>query len=79
MAKKTCRNDQIAEVVREEKEHARHPLSGVARRNKAQKMKTVLAAMALPTEEKFLDAMRSYGLNDDELKQALEAWREGPS
>jgi hypothetical protein len=79
MARKTPRNDQIAEVVREEREHARHPLSAVARRSRAQKMKTVVAAMALPTEEKFLEAMRSYGLNDDELKLALEAWREGPS
>ena len=79
MKKKTLRNDQIAEVISEEKNRVRRPLSAAAKRSRKEKLQIVNEALQITTEVDFLKAMRSYGLNDEELKLALEAWREGPS
>jgi hypothetical protein len=79
MIKKTGKSDQIKEVFKEERQRGRRPLAVIAERSLAQKRKIVDDAMAQPTEELFVAAMRSYGLSDAELKLALEAWRDGPS
>jgi hypothetical protein len=79
MIKKTSKNDQIAEVIKEEQQRSRHPLSAASKRSRDQKMKIVRDAMEIASEEEFLRVMQSYGLSDEELLMALEAWREGPS
>lgn len=79
MKKKSLRNDQIAEVISEEKNRARRPLAAAARRSRKEKLQIVNEALQISTEADFLKAMRSYGLSDEELKLALEAWSEGPS
>jgi hypothetical protein len=79
MTKKTRPNDQIAEVINEEKNRARRPLAEAARRGRKEKLRIVEAVLQIATEADFLKAMQSYGLTGEELKSALEAWREGPS
>ena len=79
MTKKILRNDQIAEVINEEKNRARHPLAAAAKRSRKEKLRIVEAVLQMTTEADFLKAMQSYELTDEELKLALEAWREGPS
>jgi hypothetical protein len=39
----------------------------------------LLDALGLPTDKELVDAIRSFGLTDEELKVAIETWREGPS
>jgi hypothetical protein len=79
MKNKTPRNDQIAEVFSEEKNRGRRPLAAAVKRSRKEKLRIVNEALQIGTEADFLEAMRSYGLSDEELKSALEAWREGPS
>jgi hypothetical protein len=79
MTKKTRRDDQITEVINEEKNRARRPLAAEAERSRKEKLRIIKAALQIATEADFLKAMQSYGLTGEELKLALEAWREGPS
>ena len=79
MTKKTGRSDEISEIISEEKNRARRPLAAEAKRGRKEKLQIVEKAMQIPTEEEFLKVMHSYGLAGEELKLALEAWREGPS
>ena len=79
MTKKTGRSDQIAEVISEETNRARRPLAAAAKRDRKVKLELVQEAMQIATEEDFLKVMQSYGLAGEELKLALEAWREGSS
>jgi hypothetical protein len=79
MTKKTSDNDEIARVINEEKNRVRHPLAAEAKRNRKEKLRIVGAVLQIATEADFLKAMQFYGLTDEELKLALEAWREGPS
>lgn len=79
MRKKTCRNDEIAAVIGEEKKRVRQPLSAEMTRSRKEKLRIVSDALRLQTEAEFVKAMQSYGLTDEELRLALAAWREGPS
>jgi hypothetical protein len=39
-------------------------------------MQIVISALRIPTEEEFVKAMQSYGLSDEKVSLALEAWHE---
>jgi hypothetical protein len=79
MTKKIRPYDEIAEVINEEKNRGRRPLAEAAKRSRKEKLRIVKAALQMATEADFLKAMQSYGLTGEELRLALEAWREGPS
>jgi len=78
MTKKTRRDDQIAEVIKEEQTRGRRPLAAAIRRDKAEKLSIVHEALRMATEEEFVRAMCSYGLPDGsaEMEAALKIWRE---
>ncbi len=77
MKKKSGRKDQISDVIKEERNRFRRPLAAEIARDREEKLRIVHAALRKPTEEEFLQTMRTFGLIDGspELEAALEAWR----
>ena len=70
-------DNDISEVMAEEKRRGKRPLDLKARREKAELLRKVREALELGTERDFLEAMRGLQLADDpkRLDEALRIWR----
>jgi hypothetical protein len=63
-------------AFQEARTNHRHPLAAEIERSKEEEMQIVISALRIPTEEEFVKAMQSYGLSDEKVSLALEAWHE---
>jgi len=73
------KEQQIAEVIREEKSRGRRGPASVAARNRHAELKRLYRKLLeRGTEEEFCKAMRALGLpaESEQFREALRIWRE---
>jgi hypothetical protein len=70
-------DDDIRDVMAEEKSRGKRPLDLKARREKAELLRQVREALALDTEMEFRQAIRGLQLDEDpkRLDEAVRLWR----
>ena len=70
-------DDDIREVIAEEKSRGKHPLDLKARKEKAELLRQLREALALDTEVEFRQAIRGLQLDEDpkRLEEAVRLWR----
>ncbi len=70
-------NDDLSEVIRQEKQRGRRPIDFEAAKQRAQLLKDMRKLLETATEEEFLVAIRAAGLRDGspEFWEALRIWR----
>ena len=70
-------DDDIRDVMAEEKSRGKRPLDLKARREKAELLRQVREALALDTEMEFRQAIRGLQLDEDpkRLEEAVRLWR----
>ena len=72
------KNDDIREVMAEEKSRGRRPLDPEARKRRKDEIEVIRGLFATPREEDFVRAIRALGYGDDpkQLEKILKAWRD---
>ncbi|HLZ93605.1 MAG TPA: hypothetical protein VKQ28_18005 [Candidatus Acidoferrum sp.] len=70
-------DDEIREVMAEEKSRGKRPLDLKARREKSQLLRQVREALELKSEKEFVQAIRALQLDEDpeRLDEAVRLWR----
>ena len=70
-------DDDIREVMAEEKSRGKRPLDLKARKEKAELLRQVREALGLDTEIEFRQAIRGLQLDEDpkRLEEAVRLWR----
>jgi len=76
MSDKTS-DDDIRDVMAEEKSRGKRPLDLKARKEKAELLRQVREALGLDTEMEFRQAIRGLQLDEDpkRLEEAVRLWR----
>jgi hypothetical protein len=74
------KDDEIRDVMAEEKSRGRRPIDIAARREREELMKILRELIREGDKEGFLQAMRAYGWSDEtpEFQRALRLWSEKP-
>jgi hypothetical protein len=72
------KDDDIREVMAEEKSRGRRPHDAKARKQKKDELETIRGLFATPREEDFVRAIRALGYGDDpkQLEKIVKAWRD---
>jgi hypothetical protein len=72
------KDDDIHEVMAEEKSRGRRPHDSKARKRKQDEKEVIRALFATPREEDFVRAIRALGYGDDpkQLEKIVKAWRD---
>jgi hypothetical protein len=71
------KDDDIREVMAEEKSRGRRPHDAEARKRKKNEIEILRGIFATPSEEDFVRAIRELGYGDDpeSFERILRAWR----
>jgi hypothetical protein len=71
------RKKDLEEVMRTESRRGRRPIDLEARKQRAEKLKTMRTFLTIGNEEEFAKAMRDAGVADGspEFLEALRTWR----
>jgi hypothetical protein len=74
---KDPKDDEIRDVMAEEKSRGKRPFDSEARKRKKQEWEILRGILAIPREEDFLRTIRELGYADDPKKtdEILKAWR----
>jgi hypothetical protein len=72
------KDDDIREVMAEEKSRGRRPHDSKARKRKQDELEIIRGLFATPREEDFVRAIRALGYGDDpkQLEKIVKAWRD---
>jgi hypothetical protein len=71
------KDDDIREVMAEEKSRGRRPHDAKARKQRKDEMEVLRGIFATPREEDFVRSIRALGYGDDpkRFEEILKAWR----